>query len=1244
MLTDTLPEGWEGFVYYIETHPPGLPVVVGHAPDGRPVIQLPEGLPPGGWVEIIICGFGPIEPGAEEIINRVDGEMDDDGNPDTPPVPIPGDSSSVPVVPEPEVELFKIPDKTEVTAGGTVIWLIGVVNTGRLAVDNTSLKDGDQTLPLDTLGRGHVRIAGLQTEVSATLTPSTTLTNTLTLEGEFTTSAGATRSYSTSVSASVHVTAAVPMCTWEKSIWINDAGPYTPTAGPFDVAISDTVKIQDAVHCNFDWDGNLDDGWGSDYMGLNQTDSTWGDATHPSAGTLSWGITPTVPASTTIILTKTFHVTGTHLVSDTFTLDERLEVTGHDTVEQPVEFHWSRGYSWEKNIWINKRGPYAPEDGPFDVTVSDTIKIMDVVHCDSDCTGTLTETWPLTYTSLQQTDASSGTVAVTIKANQGTLSWHITPTVPTSRTVYLLKEFHIKDVPPFSDTFTLDEGLDISGYGSFDKPVTFHSKGKYTWDKKIWINDTGPHTPASGPFGVAVSDTVKIQDAVHRDSDWNGTLIERWASSQMQLQGKPEVSHGNIISTSDRLDWVISPTVPASTTVFLTKTFHISGEFLVSDAFYLHEWLQMPSYETSYKPIEFHVGDGYSWDKEWWFEGEATRYDPESDSASVVVSDTIKIRDVLHADSAWSGTLTETWPTAYVDLQSIKSSHGYTVTGSGKMNWVITPTVPTSTQVILTKTFHISATPLLTSDWFYVKESLDVPGYGTFDDRYDKRVDLRPTSGCSWDKEVWVNGGGPFDAGAATFKVVPSDTVKIREVLHSDFAWNGTLTETWPTAYMSLQSVEASSGTITTESGGMSWVITPTVPTSTQVILTKTFHISATPPVTETFLLDEHLDIPGHGDADKPVTFRASSSFGTLCVNEGPSVKGENLRRMLDQHIPVTKSHSALLIFTQCYGGNMVDNFRGRDKTGVASATSRGEEAIYGGYHSNASAGLRPGARRTSDDVHNGGVAGKNNDEHPIKAGETISLTPTSLTGTIKSRHVLVYAGKPGPLDVIDRINIQNNFANQHNTTVTTVGGSGGPGWDYPGTQAGLQQALAKIGRQMNSDEQFILFVTDHGDEHPEEKDVNAASSSKVRADVLVPASLVDDMNSTTENDDGTGVTLFSPGDTNFDPGDLVITLEGSTTEYTEFTDFSVDLDGDGNLNGPGEGHSLFFHIPELDLIPSVAEEDFVLGINIENQTPVDLFFSYVSMDSGSIPKGEPQPAVTLEACVYLPLVLRDYQ
>jgi len=160
-------------------------------------------------VEIIICGFGPIEPGAEEVINRVDGEMDDDWNPDTPPVPIPGDSSSVPVVPEPEVELFKIPDSAEVTAGGTVIWRIGVVNTGRLAVDNTSLKDGNQTLPLDTLGRGHVRIAGLQTEVSATLTPSTTLTNTLTLEGEFTTSAGATRSYSTSVSATVHVTACV---------------------------------------------------------------------------------------------------------------------------------------------------------------------------------------------------------------------------------------------------------------------------------------------------------------------------------------------------------------------------------------------------------------------------------------------------------------------------------------------------------------------------------------------------------------------------------------------------------------------------------------------------------------------------------------------------------------------------------------------------------------------------------------------------------------------------------------------------------------------------------------------------------------------------------------------------------------------------------------------------------------------------------------------------------------------------
>ncbi len=224
-LQDHLPAGWNGNVAHVTTHPPGVPVQVAPGPDG-PMIQLPNGLPEGGWVEVIVCAGGPLAPTATDVVNSVDGEMDTDGD-DIPDTPIPGDSVSTPIVTLPDVWLFKVPDRDEVAPGQSVTWRIGVANAGRTTVDDAELQDDipdglkvktqsgtqpsgeDVTLPLGTLPRGDVRIVSLETEVEATVVPSTTLTNTLILTGEFTASLfgfPVTFPYSTTASASIHVT------------------------------------------------------------------------------------------------------------------------------------------------------------------------------------------------------------------------------------------------------------------------------------------------------------------------------------------------------------------------------------------------------------------------------------------------------------------------------------------------------------------------------------------------------------------------------------------------------------------------------------------------------------------------------------------------------------------------------------------------------------------------------------------------------------------------------------------------------------------------------------------------------------------------------------------------------------------------------------------------------------------------------------------------------------------------------
>jgi len=210
VLTDTLPIGWSGNVEEVRTHPPGVPVNVVDGPTG-PVIQFPEGLPPDGWVEVIVCGGGIVDPTGDVVINRVDGEIDTDDD-DVPDTPFPGDESEVPVTTGPTTELHKAPDESEVTAGQTLGWRVGVENTGLIPLEGAGLTDSDssgveQTLPLGNLPRGAARTIEVETTVDESASVSDTVTNTVTLAGEYTDSANATRAYSTSVSATAHVTA-----------------------------------------------------------------------------------------------------------------------------------------------------------------------------------------------------------------------------------------------------------------------------------------------------------------------------------------------------------------------------------------------------------------------------------------------------------------------------------------------------------------------------------------------------------------------------------------------------------------------------------------------------------------------------------------------------------------------------------------------------------------------------------------------------------------------------------------------------------------------------------------------------------------------------------------------------------------------------------------------------------------------------------------------------------------------------
>ncbi|HMP96755.1 MAG TPA: hypothetical protein PKA51_07535, partial [Kiritimatiellia bacterium] len=218
------------------------------------------------------------------------------------------------------------------------------------------------------------------------------------------------------------------------------------------------------------------------------------------------------------------------------------------------------------------------------------------------------------------------------------------------------------------------------------------------------------------------------------------------------------------------------------------------------------------------------------------------------------------------------------------------------------------------------------------------------------------------------------------------------------------------------------------------------------------------------------------------------------STNGTLSTSSGASIPDTNVAHWIKQYIPTNSKK--LVVLTQCYGGNMVDKFDGDPNTTVISGTSPGQLGIYGGYDDGASRGLRPGPGRTAQDIHNGGVGTRNRRETPMTGG---GLHPTnfpmervSTGGVVRSRHVVFYAGQPDDRrgrDVDQDARIGRNFSGEPNTTYEAVAGTTAGGWDQNGTAAGLRQAIQNAGAAITNSphpdqEQFILYVTDHGDFH----------------------------------------------------------------------------------------------------------------------------------------------------------------
>lgn len=348
-----------------------------------------------------------------------------------------------------------------------------------------------------------------------------------------------------------------------------------------------------------------------------------------------------------------------------------------------------------------------------------------------------------------------------------------------------------------------------------------------------------------------------------------------------------------------------------------------------------------------------------------------------------------------------------------------------------------------------------------------------------------------------------------------------------------------------------------------------------------------------------------------------------------------PDIYDFDLRQMLDEYMP--EYQSMLLIFTQCYGGDFLDNFAGKPNTAVLSATSPGQQANYGGYENDASDALYPALGRTSDDVHAAGVGGKAPGETPQKIGDAVSLELTNPAGAIRSRHVLYYAGLPDGApgrDVDQRDIVRDNWRFKDNTTVTLVGaqedalGNAQPGWDYPATPRGLKAALKTIGEQMNAHEQFILFVSDHGGEIKKIEEFDLGVGSKLKFTLNLSASMMYNMVDDPGNDASAGVVLqgapATPLAGPLSPGNLSVQLEasGALNSLPLKLDISLGDDPPGTVDFT----RYLFTFPEAQLIPwergewPLNEQGRVpIVFDVESNLDTTWHFDIVGFSSGPI-------------------------
>ena len=376
---------------------------------------------------------------------------------------------------------------------------------------------------------------------------------------------------------------------------------------------------------------------------------------------------------------------------------------------------------------------------------------------------------------------------------------------------------------------------------------------------------------------------------------------------------------------------------------------------------------------------------------------------------------------------------------------------------------------------------------------------------------------------------------------------------------------------------------------------------------------------------------------------------KITRNVGVLApYDESAWITDQDIAAMIDKHFEDgnpgdgTVNSNIVIFATQCYGGNFVENFDDQGgfyydnvtftDTTIAAASDPERVAYYGGYHVGASAALRPGA--TVQQVHIAGILSKDQREAPFHGGDL-----SKVIGGRTSTHVLIWAADPNERDRQDITKVVNNMQGAPGLTVHVLAGDGSTAQGTsavtgPATKTALDAALKDIGKLMDDgddidDEQFVMFLTDHGSRFTDLTDFKVVPPSSqppgAVVETTVPMEVANSMLSDPNNDPQVVIVPTGTLTTN-EEAMVGVDVEGGFLGTLADADQIIEV---STLLGNTNGYAYDISESTLLGVSGKVGADINLSIGITNFGTEALEIGYAGVMTGSVAKPESDsPAV----------------